>query len=177
MLSRDFSKQTCRYLELVTNFRCSRVAIYKAKKYRKNKKIDIIEAIHLVERASSLHAYWRLEPVAQIVWSQKLNRKKIFVFRFFFLCLLVSLCFLFKPRFQHVHSNTTVGWAFRRDFYSLLLTILKERIKKNKKHTHRYPCFYRIHILIPTLPPPERERSKISFTWSIRDRLCIEAGS
>lgn len=133
MLSRDFSKQTCRYLELVTNFRCSRVAIYKAKKYRKNKKIDIIEAIHLVERASSLHAYWRLEPVAQIVWSQKLNRKKIFVFRYFFLCLLMSLCFLFKPRFQHVHSNTTVGWAFRRDFYSLLLTILKERIKKKQK--------------------------------------------
>lgn len=175
MLSRDFSKQTCRYLELVTNFRCSRVAIeiYKAKKYRKNKKIDIIEAIHLVERASSLHAYWRLEPVAQIVWSQKLNRKKIFVFRFF-LCLLVSLCFLFKPRFQHVHSNTTVGWAFRRDFYSLLLTILKERIKKKTKNIHIV-----IHVSTEfiSLPPPERERSKISFTWSIRDRLCIEAGS
>lgn len=53
----------------------------------------------------------------------------------------------------------------------------KRELKKNKKQTNRYPCFYRIHILIPTLPPPERERSKISFTWSIRDRLCIEAGS
>lgn len=86
----------CRYLELVTNFRSSRVAIeiYKAKKYRKNKKIDIIEAIHLVERASSLHAYRRLELVAQIVWSQKLNRKKIFVFRFF-LCVCVCPCVFF----------------------------------------------------------------------------------
>lgn len=97
MLSRDFSKQTCRYLELVTNFRCSRVAIeiYKAKKYRKNKKIDIIEAIHLVERASSLHAYWRLEPVAQIVWSQKLNRKKNIRFQIFFFCVCWCPCVFF----------------------------------------------------------------------------------
>lgn len=45
------------YLYLVKNASSGlAIEFYKAKKYRKNKKIYIIEAIQLVELASSLHA-------------------------------------------------------------------------------------------------------------------------
>lgn len=56
------------------------IEIYKAKKYRKNKKIYLIEAIRLVELASSLHASERLgtrSDVAQKVWQgPKVNKIK-----------------------------------------------------------------------------------------------------